>query len=237
MLHPEDRAYHHFPVWLELSGLPAHLNELGRVAYAWAVFQKIVQLDIARNLVRPGIVEIAPARLGESCGLDAAKVEKAVKAMRKAGVLRAFLPENGEEEGLFQVITPIPAPADCDEVRARHPDYFHDTPWPPRYAVAVAEEEEGEAGSQDRREKIKRVADLYLNVFSMKMNSLVLDQLQLISDRYDMALIRRVFDRARAEEARSLSFVLSEIRREAKAKARVEQIKRERGEAPAQDNL
>lgn len=228
MLQPEDRSFAHFPLWLELSGLPAHLNETGKVAYAWVVFHKIVQLDIARNVARPGIVEIAPARLAEACGLDAAKVEKTVKAMRKAAVLRAFLPENEEEDGLFQIITPVPTPIDCDQVRARHPDYFHDTPWPPRYAVAVAEEEE--PGREEDREKIKKVTDLYFNVFSMKMNSLVLDQLQLISDRYDMTLIRRVFERARAEEARSLSFVLSEIRREVKAKARVEQIKRERGE-------
>lgn len=224
--HP-DKSLLVVPVWLELSGLPLHLNETSKLNYAWSVFSRIVQYDMARNPRQPGIVEISTSELATACGLDFSKIGKAVKGMRKAGVLRAFLAETEEEEGLFQVITPIPTPIEADKVRALHPDYFHECPWPPRYAIEAQPIDEDESDPQSDREKIKKVAELYLDVFSMKINPLVLDQLQLISDRYEYQLIRKIFLRAREGEARSLGWVLTEIRREGEVRARIEKRKRE----------
>ena len=231
MLPTPDRAHAHFPLWIELSGLPSHLNEESKLAYAWAVFRKIVELDLAANSVRPGTVEISLAELGARCGLDAPKAEKAIKAMRKAKLVRAFLPENEEEAALLQLLLPLATPRSADEVRATHPDLFLEAQWPPRYAVA------GEADASptaDRGEKVKAVVELYLNVLSMKMNSLILDELQLISDRYDMELIQKVFDRARKREAASLGWILAEIRREKKIELIAKEIvEKQAGEASA----
>ncbi|MCC5874902.1 MAG: hypothetical protein JJU11_01660 [Candidatus Sumerlaeia bacterium] len=226
-LNQPDRSISVAPLWLELSGLPLHLNETAKVAYAWGVFSKIVQLDMARNPRQPGIVEISPADLAMACGLDTSKIAKAVKGMRKTGILRAFLAETPEEAALFQVITPTPTPMSADHVRSLHPDYFLECPWPPRYAIEVTTDEGDESTPGTDREKIKKVAELYLDVFSMKINPLVLDELQLISDRYDFHLIRKIFLRARDGEARSLGWVLTEIRREGEVRARIEKRKRE----------
>ncbi len=216
-----DRSYSTFPLWLELSGLPAYIHEKAKSGFAWSVFHKIVELDIAANRSAPGLVEISINDLGDRCGLDEKKINTAIKGLRKAKVLRAFLPDNAEETALFQMITPIPTPKTPDEVRAHHPDLFLETPWPPRYAVAA--EEPGD--SEDDKAKIKRVVDLYLDCFSMKMNSLILDELQLIADRYDEELIKKVFDRARERGASSLGWIMSEIRREMKIKAKAQELK------------
>lgn len=215
---PADHAA--FPLWIELSGLPAHLNQLAKAPFAWSVFHKVIELDMGLHKVRPGIIEIPPKELAARCGLDAAKVEKALKGMRKAGIARAFWPENEEEPALFQIITPLPTPQSPDEIRAAHPDLFLEADWPPRYAVEMPEDgDEGDA-EKSREEKIKRVVELYLNTFSMKMNSLILDQLMVITKRYDQQLIEKVFQRAKDKDARSLSWILTEIRRELKFQQR-----------------
>lgn len=219
-----DRSYARFPVWLELSGLPAALAEKARTANTWAVFRKIVELDIVANPARPGLVEVSLGELAERTGTDVAKIEKAVAAMRKLALLRAFLPDTEEEAALFQILTPIPTPLSPEEVRARHGDLFLEGEWPPRYAVEVPEEDQ-EGDPKANETKIKRVVDLYLNTFSMKLNSLILEQLQMISERYDYDLIEKVFQRARKAEARSLGWILSEIRRETKLRAKAEEIR------------
>lgn len=219
-----DRSYSAFPLWLELSGLPAHLNHKAKAPFPWIVFRKIVELDVLEHPVRPGIVEVSVATLAMSCGIDNAKVHKSLKAMRKTGLLRAFIPENDEEPACLQVITPIPTPKTPDEVRAQHPDLFLEAHWPPRYAVAIVEEDANK-GELTRAEKIKKVVDLYLNVFSMRLNSLVVDELQLISDRYDLDLIEKVFQIARKREVRSLGWVVTEIRRELAVRKKAEEIR------------
>ncbi len=218
-----DRSYSHFPLWLEKSGLPAFLNEKAKSPFTWIVFRKIVELDLAEHPARPGIVEISLAAIGEATGLDTAKVEKSIKAIRKAGLVRAFVPENPEEPGCYQLITPLPTPITADEVRARHPDLFLESVWPPRYAVEV--KEDSAEALESRAGKIKRVVDLYLNSFSMRMNSLIIDELQIIADRYDMELIEKVFQQAKKKEVRSLGWVVTEIRREIAYKQKADELR------------
>jgi len=220
-----DASYAAFPLWIEFSGLAAALNEIQKGGAAWWLFRKIVELDMERNRARPGLVEISPAELCERAGVEQAKLEKCVKAMRKMGLVRAFLPDDEGEAALFQILTPLPTPKSCDEVRATHPDHFLDCEWPPRYAVAVAEVKAENA--TDRENKTKRVVDLYLNTLSMKLNSLVVDQLQLIADRYEMELIEKVFARGKKREAKSLGWILSEIRRETKILTKADEIRRQ----------
>lgn len=221
MVSPADRSQACFPLWLELSGLPVRLNEESKLAFAWGVFRKIVELDLAANPARPGMVEVSLAELGGRCGVDAARAEKAIRALRKAKLLRAFLPENEEEPALLQLLLPIATPQSPDEVRATHPDLFLEAEWPPRYAVAPPPTD---ATPATREEKIRGVVELYLNVFSMKINSLILDELQMIADRYEMALIEKVFERAKKREAASLGWVLAEIRRERKIELKAAEL-------------
>lgn len=211
-----DRSLAVVPVWVELSGLPLHLHKLGKGPAAWTVLRALMALDVAANPLRPGHFEVTLDALAERAGIPANKLGKAVGVLRKAALVRAFLPEDTAEPALFQLITPLATPNPPDAVRARHGDLFLEGEWPPRYSVAIADEPNDTTTRPDAR--IKRVVELYLSIFSMKINSLILDQLQLISDRYDIALVERVFETARREGASSLGWVLREIRRESKAR-------------------
>ena len=207
------------PAWIELSGLPLALNDAAKLPYCWAVFRKLVEFDMEANRVRPAEFEVTVAELALRCGIDGAKAHKAIKAIRKEGLIRCFLPDTDEEPALFQLILPLKTPQTADETRAKCRDAFIDAEWPPRYAAEPPPPTIGESTS--RAARTQRVVDLYLNTFSMKLNSLILDELQLITDRYDDRLIEKVFRRAKAAEATSLGWIVAEIRREKKAEEKV----------------
>jgi DNA-binding Lrp family transcriptional regulator len=220
---PADSSYTRFPIWLELSGLPAQLCQ-PHVPYAWQVFRKIVELDCELNVSAPGTVEVSLRDLARRSGLDEKRVLRSIKSLRKSGVLRAFLPDNEEEPALFQVTTPVPTPKSPDEVRAEHPEDFLDAEWPPRYSYST---DPTLHDPEARNARTAEIVDLYFNLFSMKINSIILDELRLIASRYDRELVRRVFEKARKMEARSLSWILAEIRREEKVRLEAERLRSE----------
>jgi len=216
-----------FPLWLERSGLPAHLNDVCKSPHAWAVFRKIVELDIARNPDAPGTVEIGIAALGALVGLDAARTRQALTKMRKSGALRSFLPDNDEEEALFQPIAPMPTPVSCDALRASDRDLANATDAAFRYATAAPEAPPPDAKPEDHDPKLREVVNLYLDNVSMKLNAFVLDELRLISGRFDLALVRKVFLRAKAKEVQTLGWILKDIRREHDTKEKAAKAERE----------
>lgn len=219
-----------YPIWLERSGLPRALNESCKSPLAWTVFKKIVELDCASNRQSPGLVEVSLERLGELTGLPPAKVEQNAKKLRKAGFLRAFLPDNEEEDALFQVAAPLQTPVSWEELRKTTPEWFEFADWQFRYATETPEDIPVRPDEKQVADpKLREVVDLYFDNVSMKMNSMILDQLVLISRRFDIALIRRVFAKARQREVQGLSWILSEARREQIIKEKAEKAREEPG--------
>lgn len=201
-----------FPAWIERSGLPRHLAETCKTPHAWWVFRRIVELDIETNRV-PGTVEIALDELGARIGLSGDQVAAAAKKLRKPGVLRSFLPDNTEEGALFQVVAPLPTPTDWIALKEAHEDLRELPDSAFRYAVAGAEAPPCEGAPVEEFDtRLREVTDLYLGLVSMKLNTFVLDELWLIATRYDLALIRKAFARARAKQVQSLAWILKEIR-------------------------
>jgi DNA-binding transcriptional ArsR family regulator len=214
-----------FPRWIVLGGLPLHLLEKGKSPAPWLLLRTVIELDQEHHPLAPGLVELPLRDLSERAGLDVARIDKALKVLRKEGLVRAFMPEHEEEIALFQVLTPLPVPAPLAEIVNAHPELLNSTPWPPRYATA------GDPPSADlasgRLKKINRVVELYLDIFSMRMNNLVLEELQLIATRYDLPLVEKVFQRSRQAESRSLGWIVSEIRKETKLAAKAEELKKQ----------
>jgi hypothetical protein len=215
------------PDWIAFSGLPRHLAEACKSPLVWPVFRAVVDLDCARQRL-PGVVEVSLADLGALCGLPAEQVGKALRKARKAGVLRCFLPDNDEEEALLQVVAPLPTPISWEQVRRAHaflreaPDHAF------RYARAATDEPVA-TDRETADPKLREVIDLYFNTVSMKMNAFILDELALIARQFDLALVRKVFARARAREVQGLSWILSEVRREQRAADEAKE-KRSRGQ-------
>ncbi len=202
-----------FPLWIERSGLPRHLAEVCKTPNAWLLFRKIVELDMATNRL-PGTVEVSLEALQELTGLTPAQSAAAARKLRKAGIMRCFLPDNEEEAALFQVITPLETPTPWADVREREPALVEAPDHAFRYAHESPDAPPPEAASPEAEPRIREVADLYLDMVSTRLNTFVLDELRLIAMRYDPGLVRKVFARARQKEVHSLSWILKEVRRE-----------------------
>lgn len=200
-----------FPRWIEASGFPTALNEAAGQTWCWALLRRLIEEDLARHPSAPGLLEIPPALLAAWLGIDVGKVEKGVRKLRAAGALRCFWPEHPEELGLFEILTPLPTPKTAEALRGEDPALFDGIPWPPRYSISA---EEAAASAQATETRLKKVVDLYLSTFSMKMNSFILDDLQLLGTRYDLPLVEKAFQRAKVREGATLGWVLAEVRRE-----------------------
>jgi hypothetical protein len=217
---PHD-GFARFPAWITASGLPAHLAAEAKSPLAWLLWRTIVEREIGSNR-RPGPVECTLADLEQATGIPAAKIPPLVGKLRKAGVLRAFLPEGEEDAALFQIVAPLPTPTPWETVRASNPALAELPDSAFRYATESAPAPDEDApGGEAPESKLKAVVDLYLDTVSMKMNSFVLDELRLIAARFDLALIRKVFARARSKEVQSLSWIVREARQESAAAARI----------------
>lgn len=190
--------------WLELSGLPARLNTVR--TNGWLVFKKIVELDCRRNR-EPEAVECSLQELGERCGLDWEKVAKTVEALRKKKFLSCFLPDNPDELGLFLVRAPIATPRGPEEVaRAAHDPQLRD---PTTYRYTKKPEE-----SEPDLKKVQKIIDLYLNSLSQRMNSFIVDEIEILARRFPLAAIEKTIERAARHEIRTIGWVAKELIRD-----------------------
>lgn len=201
-----------FPLWLELSGLPAIAAQSSKGAAAWAIFKKVVELDIAMHSA-PGTVEISPADLAARAGVPPGQVRKALLALRKLKLIACFIPEDDDENALLRVRTPLEPAMPRDAIATAMRKHGLDPgagPW--RYL-----DEAGPAAPGDATLKpdpaLQEIVDLYFNAIGLRMNAFVLDELHLLRHRYPLDDIRKCFNRARQNEIRSLHWVVRELAR------------------------
>jgi hypothetical protein len=212
---PEPREpYQWYPSWLESSGLPDLLKTHIRSGLGWLVLRKVVELDCERNRW-PEAVEVSLEELGRLCGVESTAARKVVLALRKLRVLACFLPETDEENALLKVRTPLRTPLSPEQLCGLFPNRFASDGYF-RYAQ-VLEEAEAAEEPQDLQE----VVDLYFNTVGLKMNSFVLDELRLLTERFGREEIRAVFRRAQRLDIRSLSWIAGQL-----AKARTLELRR-----------
>lgn len=204
--------------WLELSGLPTELNAIR--AGAWAVFKKIVELDCRMNR-NPNAVEISLGELADRTGLEWEKLAKILEALGKKKILASFIPDNPDEPGLFQVRVPVKTPKNATEVAALTNDPYLRDPSHYRY-LEVKKEDPAEV------EKVQKIIDLYLNTLSQKMNSFIVDEIEVIARRFPIDAIERTIHRAAKHDIRSIGWVAKELIRDQGKKAK----KKSEGEKP-----
>ena len=63
--------------------------------------------------------------------------------------------------------------------------------------------------------KVQRVLDLYLNSLSQKLNSFIVEEIQLLAERFPLEAIERTIERAARYEVRSIAWVAKELVRDA----------------------
>lgn len=192
--------------WLEWSGLPLELNGIRQGG--WTVFRKLVELDCEAHSF-PGTVEVSLTELGERCGYPPDKLEKILEALRKKKYLRCFIPENADEEGLFEIRVPLKTPIAVETVAERITNPRLRDPSEYRYMVERHEEDETKVVS-----RVQEVVDLYFNHLSQKMNAYILEQIEIAARRFPMESIRLMIERAERHEIRSMGWVLKELIRD-----------------------
>lgn len=191
--------------WIELSGLPLELNSIR--AGAWDVFKKIVELDCRRHRV-PDAVEVSLGELGERCGLDWEKVAKIVETLRKKKYLTCFLPDNPDEPGLFQVRVPLATPRTPEQVALAAKEPNLRDPRSFRYSRA------DDAQSGDAQ-KVQKLIDLYLNTLSHRVNSFIVDEIEILARRFPLEAIEQAMQRAADHNIRHIGWVSKELIRDA----------------------
>lgn len=191
--------------WIELSGLPAELNAMR--AGAWPVFKELMELDCRRNRT-PDAVEISLGELAARCGLEWDKLAKLLEALRKKKLLGCFVPDNPDEPGLFQIRVPIQTPKSPEEVSRVTSDPHLRDPTSYRYTRAETEKAPDE-------KKVQRIIDLYLNTLSQKVNSFIVDEIEMLAQRFPIEAIESTIERAARHEIRSLGWVAKELIRDA----------------------
>ncbi len=191
------------PLWLEVAGYPKYLNTKVR-REAWTVFKKMVETDCAQN-ARPDTFTISVNALAEAVGLDPPIVERVIKGFHKRKMIRCYLPDHAEEEGMFQFLLPMEPPMDVEEIRQRlaalevqkveHLRYLDDRVLP-------------DAAADNR---VSLVVDAYINTFGARVNSFVLDELTLIAGRFRLEHIRDAFARAAQTQSPLLRDVIRDL--------------------------
>ncbi|MFW6303283.1 MAG: hypothetical protein ACOC2L_01560 [Candidatus Sumerlaeota bacterium] len=200
------------PLWLAHSGLPDWLNaKINRSA--WLVFKTVVELDCARN-ARPATIEITVTELARLTGLPAKNVASTLEGLRKKKCIALFLPDHPDEMTLIEVKVPLPTPRSSAEVRKEFPFDSLDDSVRLRYASALESDDEsatrrGSAGQKD----LQRLIDLYFNTVGFKMNTFILDELRLITQRFSREEVEKTFARAAKKDIRSLSWIAKELHR------------------------
>jgi len=190
--------------WLEWSGLPGALNKAR--SGGWAVFKKIAELDCRAHRC-PGTVEVSLAELSERCGIPAETAAKIVEALRRKKYLRCYLPDHPEEPALIEIRVPIRTPVPFEEVARRVPDPHLRDSSTYRYASKQQEVEVDE-------KKVQEVVDLYLNYLSQKMNTFILEQIEIAARRFPLEEIRLTIERAARHNLRNMGWVLKELIRD-----------------------
>jgi hypothetical protein len=204
MSHSELKSWS--PLWLEYSGLPAHLAEKVRGGGGWPVFKKLVELDCDAN-AEPGTVELPLGELAARCGVAAPALRKIILSLRKLKLVACFLPDHDDEAALFRLRVPLKTPLTIDEIKQAHPRLFVDNPQFFRYVDDFQAPEDNDATDKDLQE----IVDLYFDAISLKMNAFILDELRLVRFRFPMEMVRQMFRRAKQNEIRNLHWVVQEL--------------------------
>ena len=202
--------------WLEWSGLPGRLNELR--TGGWLVFKKLVELD-CRAHRQPGTVEVSLVELGQRCGLSPEKAGRIIEVLRRRKYLRCYVPDHPEEEGLFEIRTPINTPVAPEEVARRVTDPHLRDAAGYRYAHPA------EQIPLDEK-KVQETVDCYLNTLSQKMNSFILDQIEIAARRFPLEAIRHTIERADRHNIRSMGWVLQQLIRDEVKKKKAKKSER-----------
>lgn len=196
-----DALYVYHPRWLEESGLPELLNQKAGVQ-GWSVFKKLLEIDCERN-VTPGWVSVSMADLGHWCGVDDETARSTIEKLIEAGVVAHRPLSDASTSDEYSIVTPIETPLNDAAIKER----LKARGWtvkPLRFRYGAPGELE---------DAFQYTQNLYHEVFGARMNPGIASDLREIAENFEPYRIREVFEAAKRERVKSLSWALTQLYR------------------------
>lgn len=196
-----DALYVYHPRWLEESGLPEELNQKAG-PLGWSVFKKLLEIDCERN-VFPGWVAVTMAELSRWCGIDEETARITVEKLIESERIRYRPLSETADSDEYSIATPLETPLDDKEIRER----LKARGWsvkPLRFRYGAPGEVE---------DAFQYTQNLYHEVFGARMNPNIASDLREIAENFELYRIREVFEAAKRERVKSLSWVLTQLYR------------------------
>jgi len=198
----DDVLYTYTPRWIEESGIPEELvNGAGEAA--WPVFKKLVEAETEQNFF-PDWFMISRQDICGWSGVLAGRLDEILTFLENEGFIerKEGVTPGGLER--FRIQEPLLSDEETDKVRARLKS---------RGYVGVKNLTLRYIDPMPAREKFRTVRLLYEEVFGMRMNSRIADDLREITERFDLALIMNAFEEMRRKPNKSLGSLITRLYR------------------------
>ncbi len=196
-----DPLWSRFPRWIEASGLPTTIRaKLG--IECWVVFRKLVSLDCDKNLT-PDWFVFECSTVSKETGLTEREVSSNLNQLEQEGFIERRDTADRVQQARIQ--SPLPYIDDLDDIRELITGGQGG-----RFALRYAE-------PIDQLEKAQRVVFLYQMVFGPRFTPRIVEDLEEISNCYDMALIYDVFSEAHRRSTKQFGWVKSKLNKSIEA--------------------
>jgi hypothetical protein len=130
--------------------------------------------------------------------------------LRRKKSIRAFIEENPAAPLYYEIAAPLQVPREPADIRRDLEDRFGNV-----VAGAAWRYFRPAEASPMQSEKHRKVVDLYLQFMGTSLNSLLIDELSLLSERFSYDLLEKAFQTAHRKEERSLKWVFVHLKNSA----------------------
>lgn len=198
----DDLLYACSPRWLEESGLPEEI--VSRVGEAgWSVLKKLFELETEQNFF-PDWFLVSREDLVRWTGALSGRIDEVIECLQQEGYLE--IKEGVTPGGLerFRFMEPLLSDEEAEQTKAR---------LKARGYVGVAHLALRYVDAMPAKDKFRSVRHLYEQVFGLRMNTRIADDLREITERFDLALILNAFEEMRRKPNKSLSGLITALYR------------------------
>lgn len=198
----DDALYTYCPRWLEESPIPEELVALAGEA-GWSVLKKIIETETEQNFF-PDWFLVNEQDLARWSGILPGRLEEVLQCLEEQG----YLERQGEASpgGLrrFRILEPLLNEEEAEAVRTRLKS---------RGYVGVRNLTFRYIDPMPAKAKFRTVKQMYEEVFGLRMNTRIADDLREITERFDLALIINAFEEIRRKSGKSLASVITALYR------------------------
>lgn len=198
----DDLLFTYSPRWLEESAIPNELSE--KVGEAgWPVLKKLTELETEQNFF-PDWFHASREEVARWTGLSRERVDEALTCLKQEGFIetREGVSRGGLER--FRFLEPLLTVEEAKEVREKLKarGFTGTKTLTLRYVEPMPS-----------KSKFKTVRMLYEQVFGLRMNTRIADDLREITERFELPTVVQAFEGMRHKPTKSLGAIITALYR------------------------